>query len=283
MSEFTSVSIDGVPVDVATASIPVSDIGFIRGFGVFEVIHGIGGRCFRLRSHLARLQRSAGMLGIELPDPETIGEWATRAAAHHDDGVVRILVSAGDDPFEGTARIVVTSEPLPPPVSELTLLPVLAPWHADGERWELCGAKTLSYANNLGAIRAAQLEGFSDALLVGRTGRVLEGPTFSVGWVVEEDGRTVYETPSMSLGILDSITRQLAFDSAEDAGLEIREVEVGLDRLDDATEFFVLSTLRKAVSVIAVGERVFSLGPATRMLRSAIEERTSRELLNEPR
>jgi 4-amino-4-deoxychorismate lyase len=283
MSGFTSVSIDGVPMDVVTASIPVSDIGFIRGFGVFEVIRGIDGRCFRLHAHLARLQRSAAMLGIELPAPETIGEWAMGAAAHHDDSVIRILVSAGDDPFDGTARVVVTSEPLPASVSELTLLPVLAPWHSDGERWELCGAKTLSYANNLGAIRAAQLEGFDDALLVGRTGRILEGPTFSVGWVVDEGGRTVYETPSMSLGILDSITRQLAFDSAEDAGLEIREVEVGLDRLDDATELFVLSTLRKAVSVTAVGERVFSSGPATRALRSAIAERTSQELLNEPR
>ncbi len=283
MNVFTSVSIDGVPLDPAEASIPVSDMGFIRGFGVFEVIHGIGGRCFRLASHLARLQRSAEMLGIELPAPEAISEWATRAAGHHDNGVIRILVSAGDDPFEGTTRVVVTSEPSPTPATELTLLPVFAPWHSDGERWELLGAKTLSYANNLGALRAAALEGFSDALLVGRTGRILEGPTFSVAWVVEEEGRTVYETPSMSLGILDSITRQLALDSAGDAGLEIREVEVGLDRLDDATEFFVLSTLRKAVPVTAVGERVFSPGPATRDLRRAIEERTMHELANEPR
>lgn len=282
MNEFTSVSIDGVSQDPATASIPVSDMGFIRGFGVFEVIHGIGGRCFRLQSHLARLRRSAGMLGIELPAPEAIGEWATRAASHHDDGVIRILVSAGDDPFEGTTRVVVTSEPLLTVATELTLGVVFAPWHSDGEDWELVGAKTLSYANNLGAIRAANLEGFDDALLVGRTGRILEGPTFSVGWVVEEDGHTVYETPAMSLGILDSITRRLALDAAGDAGLDFREVEVTLDRLDEAREVFVMSTLRKAVSVIAVGQRVFSLGPAAEALRSAIEQRTMNEMAKEP-
>jgi len=67
MTTFTSVSIDGVVADPATASIPVSDIGFIRGYGVFEVIRGIGGVCFRLGQHLDRLATSAGMLGIELP------------------------------------------------------------------------------------------------------------------------------------------------------------------------------------------------------------------------
>lgn len=278
MSNFSSVSIDGVEVDPGSASIPVSDIGFIRGYGVFEVIRGIGGRCFRLGPHLDRLEKSAQMLGIDLPGRDDLGEWATRAATQHHDAVVRILVSAGDDPFDGETRVVVTGEPYPQPKPEITLLPVTAPWHSDGERWELLGAKTLSYGNNFGAIRAANMQGFTDALLIGRSGRILEGPTFTVGWIVEEAGRTVYETPAMSLGILDSITRQLALDAAVDVGLEIREVEVGLDRLDHAVEFFALSTLRDTVSVVAVGDRQFEPGPATEVLRQAMRERTGVEM-----
>ncbi len=278
MTGFTSVSIGGVVVEPATASIPVSDIGFVRGLGVFEVLRGIDSRCFRLEPHLARLERSASMLGIELPDQATIGGWAERAARQHEDSVVRILVSAGDLHSPNTARIVVTSETLPPAEGAITLLPLAAPWHSDGEAWELLGGKTLSYANNLAAVRAATLEGFTDALLMGRSGRILEGPTFSVGWTIEEDGRLIYETPSMALGILDSITRQLAFDSAADAELEFREVEVGLDRLDQATEFFALSTLRETTSVTAVGDRSFPEGPGTAALRTAMQQRTSREM-----
>lgn len=283
MSTFTSVSVNGDVLDPTTASIPVSDIGFIRGYGVFEVIRGLGGKCFRLGPHLDRLERSASMLGIELPDRESIASWARRAAATHSDhdAIIRLLVSAGDDAFTGDARVVVTSELYPTPKSELTLLPVVAPWHSDGASWELLGAKTLSYGNNFGAARAAQLEGFSDALLIGRSGRILEGPTFTIGWVIEEGGRTVYETPAMTLGILDSITRQLAFDSAADADLEIREVEVGLERLDEASEFFALSTLRDTLPVVAVGERTFAKGPATAALRQAMQERTISELRNE--
>lgn len=282
MSAFTSVRIDGALVDPKTASIPVSDIGFIRGFGVFEVIRGLDGACVRIGPHLRRLERSASMLGIELPDDEALVEWTAHAATHHEDCLVRVLVSAGDDPFEGIPRVVVTSEPAPEQPDQITLLPIVAPWHGDGAEWELLGAKTLSYANNFGAIRRAKQAGFTDGLLLGRSGRILEGPTFSIGWVVEEDGRTVYETPSMKLGILDSITRQLAFDAAAEAKLDIREVEHGLERLDDAIEFFALSTLRDCVPVTAVGDRMFDIGPATGVLRQAMADLTSRELEEGP-
>lgn len=278
MTGFTSVSIDGVVVDPETASIPVSDIGFVRGLGVFEVLRGIDSRCFRLDPHLVRLERSAAMLGIELPDRAIIGAWSERAASQHEDSVIRILVSAGDLGSADTARIVVTSELLPPPEGAITLLPLPAPWHSDGESWELLGGKTLSYANNLAAVRAASLEGFTDALLMGRSGRILEGPTFSVGWTIEDEGRLLYETPSMALGILDSITRQLAFDAADDVGIELREVEVGLDRLDQATEFFALSTLRETLAVTSVGDRSFPEGPGTAALRTAMQQRTAREM-----
>ena len=282
MSAFTSVRIDGELQDPATASIPVSDIGFIRGFGVFEVIRGLEGKCFRMAPHLERLERSASMLGIDLPADELLIDWCAHAATHHDDCVIRVLVSAGDDPFDGTTRVVVTSEPANPQPGELTLLPLVAPWHSDGANWELLRAKTLSYANNFGAIRQAKLAGFSDALLIGESGRILEGPTFTIGWTIDEDGHTVYETPSLELGILDSITRSVAFDAAEASGLQFREVEHSLERLDDAIEFFAISTLRDAISVTSVGEREFPVGPAVKALRDAMATLTRGELANEP-
>ncbi len=281
MSAFTSVRIDGELQDPATASIPVSDIGFIRGFGVFEVIRGLEGKCFRMAPHLERLERSASMLGIDLPADELLSDWCAHAATHHDDCVIRVLVSAGDDPFDGTTRVVVTSEPANPQPGELTLLPLVAPWHSDGANWELLRAKTLSYANNFGAIRQAKLAGFSDALLIGESGRILEGPTFTIGWTVEEDGQTIYETPSLELGILDSITRTVALDAAEVSGLQFREVEHTLDRLDDAVEFFAISTLRDAISVTTVGEREFPIGPAVNALREAMATLTRKELSDE--
>ena len=278
MSRYTTIQLDGELTDPATASIPISDVGFTRGFGVFEVMRAFDGTCFRLDAHLERLARSAAMLGLDLPSKEDLTSWCDRAAAGMNECVVRVFITGGDDPFDGTVRAIVTSEPPIVLGPELRLRPQFAPWHSDGAEWELLRGKTLSYGNNYGAIRQAKLHGFDDAVLIGRSGRILEGPTFVVGWVVVEDGRAIYETPALSLGILDSITRELAFDSAEDAGLEIREVELGLERLDDATEFFALSTLRDTLSVTAVGDRTFSAGPHTLALRAAMSERTAREL-----
>ena len=107
---------------------------------------------------------------------------------------------------------------------------------------------------------------------------MLEGPTFSVGWVVHEGAEPVYETPAMSLGILDSITRQAALDAADEAGLAVREVEDDQSRLDAATEVFALSTLKDAVPVTAVGERVFPSGPATEALAAALRTLMHREV-----
>lgn len=278
MYGFATVQMDGQMVDPDTASIPLTDVGFIRGFGVFEVMRTFDGVCFRLTQHLERLERSAAMLGLTLPPVSDLTAWCNRAAAGTEESVVRIFVTGGDDPWDGTERVAVTSEPIASRSSELTLHPQFAPWHSDGAEWELLRGKTLSYGNNFGAIRQAKLHGFDDAVLIGRSGRILEGPTFSVGWVVEQNGGAVYETPALSLGILDSITRALALDAAHDAGLGIREVEVGLERLDDATEFFALSTLRDTLSVTAVGDRIFPVGPHTLALRQAMADRTAREL-----
>ena len=278
MTTFSSVIIDGVARDPGTASIPVSDVGFIRGYGCFEVIRGFNGTCFRQSEHLDRLDSSAGMLGIELPPHLDFDAWIADVIPTDGESIVRIFVSAGDDPFEGTPRIVVTGEPAPRQLTQLRLLEVAAPWHSDGASWELLGGKTLSYANNFAATYVARQAGYDDALLIGRSGRVLEGPTFAVGWVVPEGSEVVYETPAMSLGILDSITRQATLDAAEQAGLPFREVEDDITRLDSATEVFALSTLKDAVPVTAIGERRFEAGPATADLRRALLELIAAEL-----
>ena len=281
MAAFTTVLIDGIEQDPATAAVPVSDIGFIRGYGCFEVVRAIDGTCFRLADHLDRLDRSAKMLGIELPARDDLAAWGASACRTDGETLVRYLVSAGDDPFDGTTRVVVTGEPAPAQAPELRLLDVAAPWHSDGAEWELLRGKTLSYANNLAATRVARLGGFDDALLVGRSGRVLEGPTFSVMWVVDDGGEMVYETPSLALGILDSITRQAALDAAGECRLTIREVECGLSRLDAATEVFALSTLKDAVPVTAVGDRTFEPGPGTAKLAAALRALMEREIAAE--
>jgi D-alanine transaminase len=60
-----------LPLD--DAKISVLDRGFIYGDGVYELIPVYHRQPFRLRQHLARLQRSLD--GIRLANPHTDTEW----------------------------------------------------------------------------------------------------------------------------------------------------------------------------------------------------------------
>jgi branched-subunit amino acid aminotransferase/4-amino-4-deoxychorismate lyase len=249
--------VDGIPAD----SLPITDSTILRGDGCFEAMRCYRGSLFALDEHIERLERSAAALEIEPPDSKLLTEWCETVAADLQEGVVRVVVSQGDavPGADGRSRCVVLGHALPPSPSELALAVVEAPWHAAGRRWELAGAKTVSYAPNMSAGRTAHRRGADDALLVAPGGTVLEGPTFAVGWVVE--GRL--ETPSLDLLILDSITRRHVLALAREAGIEVVEGSFSVDRLDQAEEVMAWSTVKEVTAVRSIGRQRYPEGPMT--------------------
>jgi branched-subunit amino acid aminotransferase/4-amino-4-deoxychorismate lyase len=268
------VIIDGEPVDPQRAAISVFDWALLRGDGIFEAIRSYGGRLFQLDAHLVRLQRSAALMHLDVPEMSKIARWAT-LVGEGGDCTVRILVTRGgsEPDVDCPSRVVVLWEPVPDLPLTVSVRPTPAPWHSGGTPWELVGAKTLSYAPNMSAWRAARAEGFSDALLVSRDGHVLEGPTFSMGWVV--DGNI--ETPSLDLGILESITRKVTLEAADGLGLTVDEGRFTLDRVLGADEIFALSTLKEVKPVDRVGSTTFESGPITGQLAGAYRARVVAE------
>src|SRR5580704_1604059 len=87
-------SLDGEIMPTGEAMIPVTDEGLVRGDGVFEVMRVYDGKPYAFEEHMARLERSADNLRLEL-DLETV-----RAEAH------RLLAQAGPD--QEALRIMVT-------------------------------------------------------------------------------------------------------------------------------------------------------------------------------
>ena len=263
------VLIDGKRTNPHVASISVFDIALLRGFGCFEALRSYNGVAFRQGEHLDRLERSAASLGLELPPRDKMEEWvADRAAVG--DCTVRVVVTGGTDE-RGTgedSRFVVFAEPLTPFDETVSLLPVEAPWHPDGAVSELTGAKTLSYGPNVAARIHAKAEGFGDALLVGRSGSVLEGPTNTVAWIYYG----VLETPELGLGILASVTRKAVLEVARRLGIPISEGRFPLERLLAADEVMALSTLREVQPVTKIGDVDKQVGPLTKKLIAGLQE-----------
>lgn len=265
----TEVLINGTPSD---GRIPVTDSSVLRGDGCFEVLKSYDGRVFGLDEHIDRLSASASALQIELPDRSEVSSWIEKVAAGLGTGAVRVVVTRGasvpglDDP----SNVIVFGHSWDLPDGPARLFPVVAPWHAAGVDWDLAGAKIISYGPNMAASRRAKNEGFDDALLMTTDDLVLEGPTFSVAWVV--DG--VVETPSLDLGILDSITRRVVLDIAREAGITVVEGRWVLDRLERASEVMALSTIREVQPVTAVGRLTWGPGEVTKSLAGGFAEHT---------
>ena len=253
--------------DVSDGTVHVSDSSVLRGDGCFEVLKAYEGKVFALEGHLDRLENSAGRLQIDLPDREAIADWIEQVAQEVGDCAVRVVVTRGSSVpgIDGESKVIVFAHDWPADSGAATLFPVVVPWHAAGVEWDLAGAKILSYAPNLAATRRAKLEGFDDALMVTVDGEVLEGPTFSVGWVI--DG--VLETPTLDLGILDSITRKVVLELADELGIEVVEGRWTLDRVAEASEVMALSTIREVQTVSRIDDLEFEPGPVTERLRKA--------------
>jgi branched-chain amino acid aminotransferase len=254
-------SLDGAIMPAGEALIPVTDEGLIRGDGVFEVIRVYDGTPYAFEAHMARLERSAGNLRLEI-DLE-----AVRAEAH------RLLAQAGPGPDHAALRIMLTrggrrilfTEPLHllPERARLATI-TYSPTRV------LDGVKSLSYAANMLASRLAREQGFDEALLVTPHGRVLEAPTSSIFWV--KDGELL--TPPLSDHILASITRALVIDVW---GADERACT--LEDLFGADEAFLASTVREVQPIVAIDDHQFpDSSPLSEKVAAAVADRIAEEL-----
>ncbi len=255
--------LDGKVMPAAEATVPVTDEGFLRGDGVFEVVRVYGGRPFALAERLDRLERSATnlRLGVAVPREPLERETATVLDARGGafDGQLRILLTRG-------GRRLLMTEQLPPTPERVRLgLVTYAPTRV------LDGIKSLSYAANMLASRLARERGFDEALLVTPHGRVLEAPTAAIFWA-DAVGKLL--TPPLDDRILASITRErlLRLTDASERPCTPNDLRA-------ASEAFLASTTREVQSVAAIEEREFpETGPRTREAAAALREHLQESL-----
>ena len=247
--------LDGSTAPAAETTIPVTDEGFLRGDGAFEVIRVYDGRPFALDEHFERMERSAANLRLPGPFPR----------AEYERDVGALLEARGGAAFDGCLRLVLTREGRRLLVTEPAKLMeerVRLGFVTYAPTRVLDGVKSLFYAANMLCGRLARERGFDEALLVTPHGRVLEGPTSSVFWV---DASGTLCTPPLADHILASITRAHVMDL-----VEVEERSVTTDELLAASEAFMASTVREVQPVAAIEAREFlETGEVTRKVAAA--------------
>jgi branched-chain amino acid aminotransferase len=285
----TIVNADGQLVPPEAATVSVFDRGFLYGDSVYEVVRTYGGAPFELDRHLRRLARSAERLALTLPwdlartREETLrtlqaargggpstpsgGDPADPAAAPWNAGEhsARIVMTRGagdlglDPALAVNPRAFVVATPLrAPPLDAYrrgVAVRVVGVRHDAPEAVDT-QAKTGAHLANVLAVHEARRAGAHEALLLDRDGFVTEGASSNVFAV--RGGRI--ETPPLSAGILEGVTRALVLELAAEAGLALRETPLRPADLAEAEELFITSTAREVLPATTLDGRPVGSG-----------------------
>lgn len=253
-------------VDPAGPVLSLGELSAQRGDGVFESIGVVDGHPQEVTAHLERLAHSAAL--CDLPAPH-LGQWraavaeiASRCPAG--ESVIKLVLSRGVDHRPGPTAWV-TASPAPDfsrvrrdGVRVVTLDRGVDSGASTRAPWLLLGAKTLSYAVNMAAIREAGRRGADDAVFVSSDGIVLEAPTASV--IVRFGDRFV--TPEPATGILHGTTQLSLFAYLAGRGFDVGYDTISVDRLRNADAGWLVSSVRLAAPIVAVDDHEIALDAA---------------------
>lgn len=252
------------------------DHGVTVGDGVFETCQLRPDGVFALTRHLARLQRSAAGLGLELPSEQEVRDavaaveqrWLQLGAGA---GRLRITCTSGSGPLgpsrmPGAGTLIVAAGPAGQAGPARV---VLTPWTVN-ERSAIAGLKTTSYAENVVVLDYAKQRGASEALLANTRGELCEGSMSNV--FVEVDGQLL--TPPLSSGCLAGVTRELVLEWGAQAGIPIQEITVPIAALQSTPHLALTGSTRGIVPVVDIDGRQLQPGPLTERMGQEYQRRS---------
>jgi 4-amino-4-deoxychorismate lyase len=267
------VTLDGEVHPPETPLLFADDLAAVRGDGVFEtLLVRAGGACL-VEAHLGRLTHSAKLL--DLPEPDlaawrhAIGlaarQWASDTA---DEGAMRLVYSRGRE-RGSAATAYVTVNPIADRiaaarrdgVAAVTLPRELPASGVEAMPWLLAGAKTLSYAINMAALRHAAREGAGDVIFVSSDGYVLEGPRSTVVIAVGGGDNVCLLTPPPWYPILRGTTQQALFGVARAKGYDCDYRALRVADLFAAQGLWLVSSMTLAARVHTLDGRVLPSAP----------------------
>ena len=244
------------PMDVAAPALSVGEFSTQRGDGVFESIGVIDGHANEVEAHVQRLAHSARLCDLPVPNAEQWRQAVATAARLVPSGeaVVKLILSRG-----------VEHGPAPTAWATASPAPDFTAVRRDGVRvvtldrgydleagqrapWLLLGAKTLSYAVNMAALREARRRGADDAIFLSSDGYVLEAPTASL--ILRFGDRFI--TPEPTGGILHGTTQLSVYDFLTARGFEVGYAQIPTSDLPTADAAWLVSSVRLAVAITAI-------------------------------
>jgi D-alanine transaminase len=280
--------LNGAYLPLSEARVSPLDRAFLFGDAVYEVIPVYGGRPFRLREHLERLNRS--LAGIRMPAPRSHPEWAaicSRLVAQSggQESYVYIQVSRGAEfgrnhawPEGLTPTLFAYATALEPAPATLLDHGVAAVTSAE-IRWARRDIKSTALLANVLLKKLAVDAGAFETILI-ENGQLTEGSSTTVH--VVSDG--AIHAPPNGHQILPGTTREVVIELAVRLRLRVNLSPVPEALLRSADEIWLSFATRGVLAVTTLDGRAVGTGrpgPLFKRMQAAFVEYT-RELAGTP-
>jgi branched-chain amino acid aminotransferase len=278
--------VNGEYVPAQRASLPLNDLGLVRGYGVFDVLRTYDHRPFKLREHVQRLQKSAASIGIDAP-------WSTQELEQLVHETLRRNYDANPDLGDVNVRLVLTGGPSDncfTPQRTPSLAIMISPVPPRDEALYARGAKlitvdlerfmptvkSLNYISAIMGAARAQEAGAVEALYRTGDGFVTEGTRTS--FFVVQDGRLI----TSSQAILDGITRRVVMEIAADR-FEVVVEPISYAQLGAVDEAILVGTTKEVLPIVQIDDIQIGdgrPGPVTRELAQIFRAYVNAETTN---
>ncbi|HYH36236.1 MAG TPA: aminotransferase class IV [Candidatus Saccharimonadales bacterium] len=245
---YTYFSRNGEVLPVAQATVPLDDIHYAYGFGVYETIRVARSKPRFLDAHAGRLMESARIIGLE-------HEFSAGFVAKSVEDVIiknkvencniKILLLGGP---EATLNILC----LNPRYPDRKLYKQGAHLITKELERPFPHAKTLNMLPSYLAHREAKAAGAHDALLVNRHGCITESTSANVFAIT---GRTIISPPETD--ILLGVTRDNVLKIAKQNRFKVEEKALKLADIKQYENLFLTGTSIKIMPVCSVDDRTW--------------------------
>lgn len=240
------------------ASLPVNDLGLLRGYGVFDVLRTYDGVPFRLRDHVERLKNSARQIDLKMPwSSEELEALAHETLAHNDfpNANIRYVVTGGPSSNfitpDGDPSLIIMVTPVPPVDERL---------YTEGCKVttiymvrERPTVKSIDYTSAIMAVEQAKRAGALEAIYKNERNEITEG-TRSNFFVIKGDQLI---TPPHE--VLEGVTRRVVLELAPDL-FTVLQRPLHYCELRYVDEAFITSTTKEIIPVVQVDDIVIGDG-----------------------
>ncbi|MEA5425743.1 aminotransferase class IV [Arcicella lustrica] len=246
--------LNGQIIPAENANIHVSDLGLLRGYGIFDFFRAIDGKAIFIEDHLDRFENSANLMGLKIPasrdELRNIILEIIRLHPQHLLGVKMVMTGGysadGYTPAE-QSNLIVMGKPFEFKPADVGMKLMSVEY-----RREIPEIKTLNYITPIRAL--AKMKAFgADDVLYHQNGLISESSRSNIFVIKNEKIITPVD------GALFGVTRKHVLNIAK-RHFVVEERDLSTQEYYDADEVFTTGSTKRIVAITQTDNTVFSEG-----------------------